>query len=342
MQYRQFIDNILNIKLCPKRVIYSSIALGIATASMAMQAAERLKFAPPQKINLKLPQTNHSRYISPHAIDWNNDGANDLLIGLVSGTQKVGDLIIRLYINHGSNAKPLFKNFTRLKDNTGKAIQTGHTCCGAPCMAVTDLNGDNKKDLLIASNRIRVYLNTGTDAKPKLAKPTYISVDGKIVKFTCHGYPSIVDWNNDGKQDIIYSLYLFDRTGKINVLINKGSNAVPNYLPPKSIESSPGNNIFPHQFAAVIVFDLDNDGKKDLIIGQYKKDGLVWYKNIGNNKKPKFDGFEVVKDIKGNSITMGGVLRPQMVKWDEDDIPDLIIGASARNNNAVWFLKGLQ
>ena len=84
-------------------------------------------------------------------------------------------------------------------------------------------------------------------------------------------------------QLILKELYLFDRTGKINVLINKGSNAVPNYLPPKSIESSPGNNIFPHQFAAVIVFDLDNDGKKDLIIG-----------------------------------------------------------ASARNNNAVWFLKGLQ
>ena len=333
--------NIFNINIYKKRAIYVSLAMALVTTT-ATNAAERLKFAPPQKINLNLPEANYFRYISPHAVDWNNDGANDLLIGLVSGTKKVGDLVVRLYINHGSNAKPRFTDYSLLKDSSGTSIKTGHTCCGAPCMAVMDLNGDNKKDLLVASNRIRIYMNIGTDVKPQFGKVAYINVDGKVVKFTCHGYPSIVDWNNDGKQDIIYSMYLFDNTGKINALINKGSNAMPKYLPNKTIKSSPGNDIFPHRFAAVVVFDLDQDGKKDLIIGQYKKDGLVWYKNIGSNNIPKFNGFKVIKDIKGNSITMGSVIRPQIVKWDDDDIPDLIIGASSRNNNAVWFLKGLR
>ncbi|MCC6404092.1 MAG: hypothetical protein IT207_08785 [Fimbriimonadaceae bacterium] len=47
--------------------------------------------------------------------------------------------------------------------------------------------------------------------------------------------------------------------------------------------------------ADLAMYDLDGDGAKDMIVGQFK-DGLVrFYKNHAEKGSPKFEGFEYLK-----------------------------------------------
>lgn len=43
--------------------------------------------------------------------------------------------------------------------------------------------------------------------------------------------------------------------------------------------------------AAPLLFDFDEDGKRDLLVGQYGEGKLRIYKNVGNDKAPSFKDF---------------------------------------------------
>ncbi len=47
-------------------------------------------------------------HLVPAVMDWNGDGKKDLIVGQFSGGQ------IRLYLNTGTDAKPVFKDFSYL------------------------------------------------------------------------------------------------------------------------------------------------------------------------------------------------------------------------------------
>lgn len=54
---------------------------------------------------------------------------------------------------------------------------------------VADWNGDGKKDLIVGSfagepGNVRLYLNIGTDADPKLDKPVFLEANGQPIKLT--------------------------------------------------------------------------------------------------------------------------------------------------------------
>lgn len=44
--------------------------------------------------------------------------------------------------------------------------------------------------------------------------------------------------------------------------------------------------------AAPFVCDMDGDGVKDLLVGQFGQGKLRVYRNVGTNRQPRFEGFE--------------------------------------------------
>jgi hypothetical protein len=48
--------------------------------------------------------------------------------------------------------------------------------------------------------------------------------------------------------------------------------------------------------AAPFVGDVDGDGAKDLLVGEYYRGQLRIYKNAGTNRQPRFDAYTLLRD----------------------------------------------
>lgn len=47
--------------------------------------------------------------------------------------------------------------------------------------------------------------------------------------------------------------------------------------------------------AVPVVVDWDEDGKKDLLVGQFSQGKIRFYRNTGSDEAPEFEGFEFLK-----------------------------------------------
>lgn len=130
------------------------------------------------------------KYTKIHMADWDGDGLKDLLVGHSS--------TIIIYKNAGTKSAPRFLAPVLIQTPEGKFPSR-------PSPYVVDWDGDGKRDLLVGTERAKVYFhrNVGTDQAAKLAK-------GELLKLTGDGFQNgyrcrieVTDWNNDGKLDIL-------------------------------------------------------------------------------------------------------------------------------------------
>ncbi len=150
---------------------------------------------------------------SSAAVDWDNDGDQDLLLG----AYRTGKLFLRL--NEGSAADPKFAETNQTIEAGGKPVAFEHGM-GAP--RVVDWNGDGLFDIVIGSIYGGVYLldNTGTQGAPRfegittLIPPLPGDAGSKQIKLVDNvaGQPSApgssfhvepVDYDGDGDLDLL-------------------------------------------------------------------------------------------------------------------------------------------
>ena len=83
------------------------------------------------------------------------------------------------------------------------------------------------------------------------------------------------------------------------------------------------------------MYDLNLDGKKDLIMGENNAQ-VYYYENTGTNAAPVFTGFEALQS-NGSPIDLYYGSRLWVNDWDEDGLPDLLL--SDYNGNVNLYLQ---
>jgi len=185
---------------------------------------------------------------------------------------------------------------------------------------VVDWNNDGKKDLLVANadGYIRIYLNTNTDADPQFSGYTNLKLGSVDYNNGSRGMFDVVDWNNDGKKDIVCGTYV----RQVHLLLNTGTDAAPLFSEDVTLMlSGLAYRVCPS------ALDYDGDGRKDLVIGD--SDGMFkFFRNIGTDAAPAFisDG-SVPLQSNGAAASVGYYSALAFHDWDRDGRLDIVAGA---------------
>ena len=219
-----------------------------------------------------------------YAVDVDGDGRRDLVASPNAfGSENTKSLWY--YKNVSTNS---VASFTFVKNNLfqDEMIEVGQNAFPL----LLDVNADGKKDLLLGtygyynnnslSAKLTYYQNTGTSTQP-----AYSLVSRDYAALSNFGLsncmPTAGDIDNDGDID----LCIGTSNGKIHWVENTaGAGNSCNF---SNFKNNPFNITTVSSNAAPQLFDLDNDGKLDLLIGT-KNGRLSYYRNTGTSAVPAF------------------------------------------------------
>jgi len=223
----------------------------------------------------------HARF---DVCDWNNDGRKDLVVADGSGA-------VTLFLNRGSKSKPSLSAGQRLSA-AGQPIQLGSRASVLVC----DWDNDNRKDLVLADDKGYYFSrNTAADMAPSLAAPKLVTFGGKRVSYVRPNLGSFVDWDGDGKRDLIGCHF----ENSIRFYRNTGSGALaeePQFADPEGVVILQGES--PQMLSGADAMDWNGDGDLDLLTGQgHGGSGLRFYERdwIENELRREHPVVKVVK-----------------------------------------------
>ncbi len=195
-------------------------------------------------------------YSSPKFIDIDNDGDVDIVAGELLGT-------IKYYVNTNGSFSANTTVFA--------GIDVGYR--SAP--GFVDINNDGNIDMLVGaeeSAKFQFYGNSGSN--------TFLPDNSLFsgVTFARNAHPHFSDMDNDGDADLL----LGTSSGTIYYYENTGDKSFPSWKRNDAFFSG----VKVPQDAAPVTADLDGDGKKDLIVGEYSGN-FSFYKNVIPTSAPR-------------------------------------------------------
>ncbi|WP_417382068.1 FG-GAP repeat domain-containing protein [Gimesia sp.] len=291
--------------------------------------------------------------IVPSAIDWDQDGDTDLVIGDEDGRvafmENTGELL-------GGLPQFLPPRYFRQKAAGVKfgALATPYAY---------DWDGDGDEDLIVGNTAGYIGLIENLDGdpqKPRLAAPVYLQAGGRPIRIQagpngsiqgpCEakwGYTTqtVADWNQDGLPDLLVNSIW----GEILWYPNIGTRTKPELAPAQTIQvewsgavpkpewnwwNPRGNQLVTQWRTTPVAVDYNQDGLMDLVMLDHEG-YLSFFERTGAGKDLKLlPGKRIfvdesLKPIQLNPKRAGGSGRYKLhvVDWDGDGRLDLLVNS---------------
>ncbi|MEI7981182.1 MAG: T9SS type A sorting domain-containing protein [Bacteroidota bacterium] len=361
------------MKICKRIFLLAFISLsvflpasGICQPSYTIHPAPSgiLHPATPNVSDLLFPWAGGLNSCQFCALDLNQDGIGDLLIFDRHGNRKL------TFINHGM---PGSMDYTYAPQYAGK-LPPLHDW-----VITADFNCDGKMDLFTYGfGGVRVFQNiSDTTLKFKLLTDLLESYyyTGKVgILVTSVDYPALADIDGDGDLDLLtfFGLGSYVEYHK-NLSVEKYGNCdsldfrLSDHCWGKFKESEGGNHIqlnaicpysseqnpFPwqdgkgpkHTGSTMLATDLNNDGLKDLIIGDVDFPGLIALTNGGSTDTAFMVAQDTAFPSGSRPVHLFSFPAANLLDLDNDGIRDLVISPFdpnlfiSDNFNSTWFYK---
>jgi hypothetical protein len=288
----------------------------------------------------------YNKNIFPAAfwLDIDQDMKKDILISPTSSGSSEDYKCITLYRNTGSSTSPVF---TIQSDSflVDKTIDMGT----ASYPMIYDYNKDGKPDLFIGGDgfyqgtgslraRIAYYENTssGSNLSFTLQTTDFLGIHALNIQ---GAYPAVGDLDNDSKDDLVVG----HNDGTLSFYKNQApaGNVQPQWqMTSTVIEDENNTTIDSFMTAAPFIYDMDQDGKKDLLIGG-QSGWLSFYKNTGGTDQLKLQHqTSKLGKVKSDPQNMfSGFSAPFVGRIDNTGVDFLLMGS---NSGVIYKYRGFQ
>jgi len=188
-------------------------------------------------------------------------------------------------------------------------------------LAMVDLDNDGDLDILQGQyyGVIDYFQNTGTATNPAYALPQTnpFGLDSTMYL----SVPAAADLDGDGDYDLLVG----EAYGNLAYFENTGTATSPAFAAP---QTNPFGLIAVYGIAAPSFADIDNDGDKDLLVGEYYGN-MQYFENTGGSNAPVFAA--PVANPFGLTAT-SLIAFPAFADLDLDGDLDLMVGEYYGNN----------
>lgn len=260
--------------------------------------------------------------------DRDADGDEELLLGDVSCSSMF------FVENTGSSTNAHVTDTTVLYPNyPNKASTTPIKMNSFPCAYYLDVDNDGFKDLIASPNSVAgaenyqsvwYYKNASTTPTVNFVLQQKNFLQDGMIELGEGAYPVLFDADADGKKDLFVGNLGYYTSGtnksKLAYYRNIGSVTAPSFsLITKDYQSLSMYNIFS---MAPTFGDIDNDGDKDMIVGD-SNGQLHYFENSGGAGNPAIFSTHVALF---GGIDAGNFAFPQLFDVDKNGTLDLLIG----------------
>ncbi len=303
--------------------------------------SDTTKLYPNYPLKSSINRIKINSYPCTYYLDVDNDSFKDLLASpnTVAGAENYQSV---WYYKNVSTTPTV--NFSFQKKNF---LQDGMIELGEGSYPVLfDADADGKKDLIIGNvgyyngstnvSKLAHYRNIGTSTSPSFSLITRDYQGISAYNLFCVA-PTFGDIDGDGDKDLIIG----QNNGQLAYFVNTGSASGTAMFITPPITFYQGIDV--GSYAYPQLYDLDKNGKLDLIIGNINGK-LSYYKNIGTVTSPSFT---LITSALGNvNVKIGSAISGYSTPFLYDDfgVTNLIVGSEFGNlyyyNNIDGNLAG--